>query len=91
MAVAAVVTLDKAGRVVIPKDVRDAHGMRAGTKYLLVEGADGRLWLQRLDAAELARRIEQELRGVNLRPLVARIEKEMEGLAVRLYPALRQE
>ena len=87
MGVSAVVTIDKAGRIVIPKDMREAHRLHPGTKFLLVEGADGRLWLQRLDPEELARRIHEELRGVNLDPLIAKVEDEIEAFAARRFPA----
>jgi len=86
-----VVPMDRAGRIVIPKDTRDAQGIGPGTKFLLVEGKDGSLWLQRLDAEELARRIHNELRGVNLAPLFAKIEAEMEALASSKYPAAERQ
>jgi len=78
--------MDRAGRIVIPKDTREAHGIVPGTKFLLVEGKDGSLWLQRLDPEELARRIHNELRGANLAPLFAKVEAEMEALASSKYP-----
>ena len=83
---AAVVPMDRAGRIVIPKDTREAQGIGPGTKFLLVEGKDGSLWLQRLDPEELARRIHNELRGANLAPLFAKVEAEMEALASSKYP-----
>jgi len=82
----AVVPMDRAGRIVIPKDTREAQGIVPGTKFLLVEGKDGSLWLQRLDPEELARRIHNELRGANLAPLFAKVEAEMEALASSKYP-----
>ena len=81
-----VVPIDRAGRIVIPKDTREAQGIGPGTKFLLVEGKDGSLWLQRLDPEELARRIHSELRGVDLTPLITKIEAEMEALASAKYP-----
>src|SRR2546427_13061750 len=63
-----VVPVDRAGRIVIPKETREAQGIAAGTKFLLIEGKDGSLWLQRLDPQELARRIHEELRGIDLAP-----------------------
>lgn len=88
--ITAVVPVDRAGRIVIPKDTRDAQGIRAGTKFLLVEGKDGSLWLQRLDAEELARRIHNELQGTDLAPLIAKIEAEIEALASSKYPAAKR-
>lgn len=82
-----VVSIDKAGRIVIPKETRSAQKIRPGTKFLLVEGRDGRMWLQRLDAGELARRIQEELEGVDLQPIVAKVKAEIDRLARELYPA----
>ncbi len=82
----AVVTIDKAGRIVIPKDTaRESQGIRPGTKLLLVEGRDGRMWLQRLDAEALADSIQRELRGVDLDPLIRKVEGEIEELARERY------
>ena len=81
-----VVSVDRTGRIVIPKETREAQGISPGTKFLLIEGKAGSLWLQRLDPQELARRIHEELRGIDLAPLVAKIEAEMEALAPSKYP-----
>ena len=83
----AVVSVDRTGRIVIPKETREAHGIVPGTKFLLIEGKDGNLWLQRLDPQDLARRIDKELHGIDLAPLVAKIEAKMEALAPSKYPS----
>ena len=82
-----VVPMDRAGRIVIPKETREAQGIAPGTKFLLIEGKDGSLWLQRLDPQELARRIHEELQGVDLATLVAKVEAEMESIAASRYPS----
>ena len=48
---------------------------------------DGSLWLQRLDPQELARRIREELHGIDLAPLVAKVEAEIDALAASKYPS----
>ena len=82
----AVVSVDRTGRIVIPKETREAQGLAPGTKFLLIEGKDGSLWLQRLDPRELARRIHEELQGIDLAPLVAKVEAEIDALAASKYP-----
>ena len=83
---ATVVTIDKAGRIVIPKETRTGQRIRPGTKFLLVEGRDGRMWLQRLDPEELSKQIAEELQGVDLAPLIAKVEADIERLARERYP-----
>jgi AbrB family looped-hinge helix DNA binding protein len=85
-----VVTIDRAGRIVIPKETRDAQNIQPGAKFLLVEGSEGQMWLQRLDPEELVKKIRAELRGVDLAPIVAKIKSEMQDLAAREFPALRR-
>lgn len=39
------IRMDKAGRVVLPKPVRDRHGLRAGAELEVTESSEG-LWLK---------------------------------------------
>jgi len=87
---ATVVSIDKAGRIVIPKETRDSQKIRPGAKFLLVEGRNGTMWLQRLDPDELARQVHEELKGVDLEPIIAKVKAEVERLALSSYPALRR-
>jgi AbrB family looped-hinge helix DNA binding protein len=85
---ASVVTIDRAGRIVIPKGTRESQGIRPGTRFLLVEGPSGRLWLQRLDPDELAKRLHEELKEVDLDPLIRKVKAEVAEMAVRRYGAI---
>jgi AbrB family looped-hinge helix DNA binding protein len=84
-----VVTIDSAGRIVIPKDTRTAQKIRPGTKFLLVEGEAGTLWLQRLNPEEIAKRLHEELKGIDLDPIIAKVKAEIAEMAAKKYlPAL---
>ena len=85
---ATVVTVDKAGRIAIPKEMRDAQGIEAGAQFLLVEGEEGLLWLQRLKPEDIARRLREELRGVPIDRIVRQVEKEANRIARARYPVL---
>jgi len=87
-AMASVVTVDKAGRIVIPLETRDAQGLRAGTKMLLVEGEGGLLYLEPLDHRQVAERLRKEMRGVDLKAIVRRVESKANRLAKARYPSL---
>jgi len=83
-----VVSVDRTGRTVIPKVTRVAQANSNVNKYHLIDGKVENLWLQRLHPKELARRIHEELHGINLAPLVAKIEAEIERLAPSKYPCV---
>ena len=85
-----VVTNDRAGRIVIPKETRSAQRIRPGTKFLLVEGRAGRLWLQRLDPDEIAKRLHEELKDVDLDPLIKKVKAEIAEMAAQRYLAAVQ-
>jgi len=85
-----IVSIDKAGRIVIPKETRDAQKIHPGSKFLLVKGRNGTLWLQRLDPEELSRQVSEELKGVDLKPIISKVKAEIEKIAASSYPALRR-
>ena len=66
------VTIDKAGRIVVPKPVRDALGLSGGEKLDIVLSEDGRL---ELEVPATPMRLEQRGEGV-----VAVADREMPTL-----------
>jgi len=85
-----IVSIDKAGRIVIPKKIRDAQRIRPGSRFLLAKGPNGVLRLQRLDPDVMARQIREELRGIDLRPIISKVEAEIERIAASSHPSLRR-
>ncbi len=83
-----VVTLDKVGRLVIPKSVREELDAGAGTKFLIAAAEDGRLLLQKLDAKEVAARLEKELKNIDTDAIVEKVRKEINEKAGKRYPDL---
>jgi len=55
---AELVSVDRAGRIVIPKAIRDAAGIDERTQLLVAVGEHGRLVLQKVDVDALAGRLE---------------------------------
>jgi AbrB family looped-hinge helix DNA binding protein len=55
------VTIDKAGRIVVPKPVRDALGLHGGQELDITLGEDGRL---ELEVPTTPMRLERRGRGV---------------------------
>ena len=57
-----VTKIDKAGRVVIPKEVRQQMGLVGGTNLLLVADVDkGIIIIKKLDVERMARELKQDV------------------------------
>jgi len=85
---AEVVEVDKSGRIVIPKKIRDELDIKAKTKLILTKRGEGGLLLQKIDVEEIARRLEEELAGKNIDAIVSAIRKEINEKAKVRYPDL---
>jgi len=85
---AELVSVDRAGRVVLPKAIRDALGIDERTKLLIAVGEHGQLVLQKVDVEAIAGRLEKELAGKDVDAIVRKVRKEMKALARRRYPDL---
>ena len=70
-------TVDKLGRILLPKALRDALGLRAGARLLAVE-LDGRLVLQAVDAETLLRQVRKDLQGTDVERITREIRDEVE-------------
>lgn len=82
-----VATIDKTGRLVIPKSVRDELDISEGTKFLVMAGKKGRLMLQKFDLDEIASRLEKEMTDVDIDTIVADVRKSVEKKVRGRYPA----
>jgi AbrB family looped-hinge helix DNA binding protein len=83
-----VVESDASGRIVIPKAVRQALGIRGRTRFLLLERGEGQLVLQRLHVDEIARRLERELAGRDVDSIVRKVKQELNRKIKNQYPDL---
>mgnify|MGYP001584500949 CR=1 FL=1 len=85
---AELVSVDRAGRVVIPKAIRDAVGIDERTKLLIAVGEHGRLVLQKLDVEAIASRLETEMKGKDVEAVVRKVRREIEARVREKYPDL---
>ena len=83
-----VVESDASGRIVIPKAVRQALGIRGRTRFLLLERDEGQLVLQRLRVDEIARKLERELAGRDVDAIVRKVKQEVKRKIKNQYPDL---
>jgi AbrB family looped-hinge helix DNA binding protein len=83
-----IITIDKSGRIVIPKAIRDVMKIKEGTKFLISEGQHGRIELQKFDAEEIAARLEEELKDVDFDAIEKKVRKEMDEWLRKEHPDL---
>ena len=82
---AEIVSIDKAGRIVIPKSIRESLGIIQGTKFILAEGDSGRIFLQKFNIDEIATRLEKETKGKDIDAMVNKIRKEINEKLKKKY------
>ena len=85
---AEVISVDKAGRIVIPKAVREAAGIDEQAKLLIAATEKGRVVLQKLDVESLAERLEKELAGKDVDAIVRQVRKGIHARIRKDYPDL---
>jgi AbrB family looped-hinge helix DNA binding protein len=83
------VQVDKLGRILIPKAVRDRMALKPGSALVAGE-VDGRLVLEKseLFTKAWADRVRKELKGYDWAKAEREVEAEANELAVKLYPDL---
>lgn len=81
-----VVEVDRSGRIVIPKSMREELNIDEKTKLLMTKWGEGRILLQKLDVEELAKRLEEELKGRDIDAIAQHIRKETDERIKALYP-----
>jgi AbrB family looped-hinge helix DNA binding protein len=85
----AVTKIDKAGRVVIPKQIRERMNLKEDSSLLVTESGSGVLLLKKLDIEELGKRLRKELKGVEVERIARKVEEESNERARKAYKVLR--
>ncbi len=83
-----IVGVDRAGRIVIPKAIREAAGIDERAKLLIGLAEGGRIVLQKLDVDTLAARLEKELAGRDVDAIARRVREEIRARIRTAYPDL---
>ncbi|MBW1737415.1 MAG: AbrB/MazE/SpoVT family DNA-binding domain-containing protein [Deltaproteobacteria bacterium] len=84
---AEIVEVDKSGRIVIPKRLRDELGIRERTRLILMK-RNGKIIVTPLDVDEIARRLEKELEGIEVEDIAASIRREINAKIAKEHPEL---
>ncbi len=83
-----IVSVDRAGRIVIPKAIREAAGLDERARLLIAVTEGGRIVLQKLDVRTLADRLEKELEGKDVDAIARRVREEIRARIRKDYPDL---
>lgn len=84
-----VTKIDRAGRVVIPKEIRERIGLDEDTTLLVSDANNEIVILKKLDVKELARRLKEELKGIDVEKIGRKVENESNERARKEHKALR--
>jgi bifunctional DNA-binding transcriptional regulator/antitoxin component of YhaV-PrlF toxin-antitoxin module len=83
-----VVSVDKAGRIVIPRRIREAAGIDDRAKLLVASAGRGRVVLLKLDVEEIAARLERELEGTDVEALARKVREDVNARIRKAYPGV---
>lgn len=84
---AEIIEVDGAGRLVLPKRLRDEMGIKGRTQMILTKRGNTVI-MMRLDADEIARRLEKELAGVDVEEVAASVRREINAKIAEEHPEL---
>lgn len=82
-----VLKVDKAGRIVLPKSVREKLGVRGEDHLVLVEH-NNTVVLRKLDIEDVADKIEEELKEFDVEEAFKEIRKETNKKVLEDHPEL---
>jgi AbrB family looped-hinge helix DNA binding protein len=72
-----IVRIDKSGRLVIPERIRKKLEIKEHTDLLIADVKDGAIIIiKKLDEDEIAKRLREELKGVDLEAFEKSVERE---------------
>ncbi len=83
-----IITVDKVGRVVLPKETRDKLQIENGTKLLVVEVKEDTLVLKKLNIQEMKKQLDMDLENVDLEGLLKRVRVDTNEKVKGAYPEI---
>jgi len=85
-----IATMDKAGRVVIPKEIREKMNLKEDSTLIVTEAEGDVLILKRLDVEGIAERLRAELKGKDVESIARRVREESNERARKEHRSLRR-
>jgi AbrB family looped-hinge helix DNA binding protein len=83
-----ITSIDKVGRVVLPKETRKRLGITEKTKFLVAEVKEDTIVLKKIDVETMAKRLEADLKDVDLTAIFRKVRDETNEKVRRAYPEI---
>ncbi len=81
-----IVGVDSAGRLIIPKDIRKRMGIDEHSKLLITDVKDDIIVIKKMNIWEIVKRLQDELKGVDIDKIQKEVEAETNEEARKKYP-----
>ena len=83
-----IVTIDNAGRLVIPEFIRKKLHLTRNVPLLITELDDDKILIKKLDRDEIEKRLREELKGVDIDKIASEVRTEVNEAAKKKYTAV---
>lgn len=83
-----ITSVDKVGRIVLPKETREKLGIDERTKLLIGEVKGDTIVLKKIDVKKMAKQLEVDLKDVDLTALFRKVRDETNEKVKRAYPEI---
>lgn len=83
-----IVSIDNAGRLVIPEFIRRKLHLTKNVPLLITELDDDKILIKRLDRDEIEKKLREELKGVDITKIASEVQTEVNEIARKKYAAI---
>jgi AbrB family looped-hinge helix DNA binding protein len=83
-----IVTVDNAGRLVIPEFIRKKLHLTKNVPLLITDLDDDKILIKKLDRNEIEKRLREELKGVEIDKIASEVRTEINEVAKKKYAAI---
>ncbi|AGK61171.1 transcriptional regulator, AbrB family [Archaeoglobus sulfaticallidus PM70-1] len=80
-----VAKIDKKGRILLPKEIRDKMNIKPGEEFLVADVDENAVILKRIDVRKMLEDLIEKAKSIDLENLEREIEEEGNRIARRRY------
>ena len=83
-----IVSIDKAGRIVIPGTMRKRLKLNEGAKLLIADVQNDLLIIKKINIEELAEQLEKDFKKVDIEAVVGRVRSDIKEKIRKKHPSV---